>query len=96
MHHLSEEKIEFLEETASRIRNWCDTPLSMKKSQKSAQDIQDAIFRKMSADKKIKLGSDFAMFGLRRGLPEGAAIPMSYLKRWLKKNASQNLRHLVS
>lgn len=32
----------------------------MKKiSKKSAQDIQDDIFRKMSADKKVELGSQF-------------------------------------
>ncbi|MCX6731447.1 MAG: hypothetical protein NTX55_00430 [Candidatus Parcubacteria bacterium] len=32
------------------------------KSKKSAQDIQDEIFRKMSAERKIKLTSDFSMF----------------------------------
>ncbi|MFY9493068.1 MAG: hypothetical protein WAP55_01075 [Minisyncoccia bacterium] len=31
---------------------------------KSAQDIQDDIFRKMSADKKVKLASALAMFCL--------------------------------
>lgn len=29
---------------------------------KSAQDIQDEIFRKMSAERKIKLASDFFRF----------------------------------
>ena len=29
---------------------------------KSAQDIQDEIFRKMPADKKLKYASDFSMF----------------------------------
>lgn len=31
---------------------------------KSAQDIQDDIFRKMSADKKIKIASQLTMFCL--------------------------------
>lgn len=29
------------------------------KSKASIQEMQDGIFRKMSADKKVKLGSDF-------------------------------------
>ena len=32
------------------------------KIKKSVQDIQDENFQKMSADKKIKLTSDFSMF----------------------------------
>lgn len=37
----------------------------MSKKQKSAQEIQDEIFRKMSADRKIKLGSELTMFCLK-------------------------------
>ena len=54
---------------------------------KRGQEIQDEIFRKMSADTKVKIGSDFSMHCLKRGLPNGKAIPMAYLTRWLKKNA---------
>lgn len=32
---------------------------------KSVQEIQDEIFRKMSAEKKLKLASDFSMFCLK-------------------------------
>lgn len=32
---------------------------------KSAQEIQDEIFRKMSAERKISLASDFSMFCLK-------------------------------
>lgn len=32
---------------------------------KSAQDIQDEIFTKMSAEKKVKLTSDFSIFLLK-------------------------------
>jgi len=35
------------------------------KRKKSAQDIQDDIFRKMSADKKIKLASQLTMLCLK-------------------------------
>lgn len=35
------------------------------KKNKSAQDRQDEIFRKMSADKKINLASDLSMFCLK-------------------------------
>jgi hypothetical protein len=31
-------------------------------SQQAAQKIQDEIFRKMTAEKKLKLASDFSMF----------------------------------
>ena len=34
-------------------------------TKKTAQDIQDGIFRKMPADKKIKLASDLTMFCLK-------------------------------
>lgn len=37
-----------------------------KKANKKAQDIQDEIFRKMSADKKIKLGAQ--LWQLAKGL----------------------------
>ena len=37
----------------------------MKKKYKTAQDIQDEIFRKMSASKKIKLASELTMFCLK-------------------------------
>lgn len=33
-------------------------------SGKAAQEVQDAIFRKMSASKKLKLTSDFSLFCL--------------------------------
>lgn len=33
-------------------------------SGKTAQDVQDAIFRKMSASKKLRLASDFSLFCL--------------------------------
>ena len=32
---------------------------------KSAQEVQDDIFRKMTADRKLDLASDFSMFILR-------------------------------
>lgn len=38
---------------------------------KSAQDVQDKIFRKMSADKKLKLASDFSMFILKTSRTDG-------------------------
>lgn len=33
-------------------------------SGKAAQEVQDAIFRKMSASKKLRLASDFSLFCL--------------------------------
>jgi len=57
---------------------------------KKGQEFQDEIFRKMSADMKVKIGSDFSMYCLKRGLPDGTDIPMAYLMRWLKKNAIVN------
>ena len=60
----------------------------MKKNNKSgrdAQDIQDEIFRKMSADKKLGPGSEFSMHCLERGLPDGAKINMPHLRNWLRK-----------
>ena len=39
--------------------------LKQKVRKKTAQEIQDEIFCRMSADKKIKLASDFSMFILR-------------------------------
>ena len=33
--------------------------MAKQKNSKTAQDIQDEIFRKMSADRKIELGSQF-------------------------------------
>ena len=50
MPHLHEDNIQFLEEMA-------DTTCLQ-----SAQDIQDDIFWKMSAGRKIKLASDFFRF----------------------------------
>ena len=35
------------------------------KKKKSAQDIQDEIFRKMTPEKKLKLASDYSMFILQ-------------------------------
>ncbi len=52
----------------------------------SARDLQDEIFRRMSADMKIKLVSDFSMMCLERKLPEGTNIPMAHLNLWLKAN----------
>ena len=37
----------------------------MKKVKKTAQEMQDEIFRKMSADKKIRLTSELASFCLK-------------------------------
>lgn len=37
----------------------------MNEKRKSAQEIQDEIFRKMSASKKIKLASELTMFCLK-------------------------------
>lgn len=37
-------------------------PKAKRIKKKSIQDIQDDIFRKMSADKKFKFASDFSMF----------------------------------
>lgn len=54
--------------------------------EKSVQDIQDDIFRKMSVAKKIEIGCDFSMYGLKKGLKDGAPIPTWYLKKWLKIN----------
>lgn len=51
----------------------------------SAQDVQDKIFRKMSADQKLKLTGDFSMFVLKNKIPHDARISMSYLEGWLKK-----------
>ncbi len=45
MPHLHEDKIQFLEEMEDVV------------SSKSAQDIQDDIFRKMSADKKLEIAA---------------------------------------
>lgn len=54
MPHLTESKIKLLE----KMTNGRDS--------QSAQDIQDDIFRKMSAERKVKLASDF--FGFARTL----------------------------
>ena len=42
---------------------------------KSAQDIQDDIFRKMSASKKIKLTSQLTMLCLKLNHPDGNYKP---------------------
>lgn len=63
---------------------------------KTAQDIQDEIFRRMSAGDKLKLGSDFSMYGLKAGLKDGAPIPMWYLKQWLEKNQKPPLLRLLA
>ncbi len=52
------------------------------KRKKSAQDIQDDIFRKMSADKKIKLTSQLTMLCLKLSRIDG-----NYKSR---KTSSQN------
>lgn len=36
------------------------------RQRRSAQDVQDEIFRRMSAAKRIKLASDFSMFLLKQ------------------------------
>ena len=46
-----------------------------KKANKTAQDIQDGIFRKMSADKKIKLSSELAAFCLKLNSLNGNIKP---------------------
>ncbi len=61
----------------------------------SAQDIQDDIFRKMSADQSLKLGLDFMGYGLQHHFKEGDPIPTWYLKRWLKKNVPKLFKILV-
>lgn len=62
------------------------------KQGKSVQEIQDDIFRKMSAAEKIKLALDFASIGIELKLPEGTRIPTSYLKQWIKWNRLKNRR----
>jgi hypothetical protein len=64
-------------------------------NQKSAQDIQDDIFRKMSSDQSLKLGLEFMGYGIQHNFEEGDPIPMWYLKRWLKKNIPKLLKLLV-
>jgi len=46
-----------------------------KKANKTAQDVQDDIFRKMSADKKIKLSSELASFCLKLNSLNGNIKP---------------------
>jgi len=55
-------------------------------SRKTAEDIQDEIYDKMSAAQKIRLGSDFSMYCLKQECPEGTPVYMWFLKHWLKKN----------
>lgn len=62
---------------------------------KSAQDIQDSIFQKMSADQSVKLRFDFMAYGMRHSFKEGDPIPMRYLRRWLKKNTPKLSEFLV-
>lgn len=64
--------------------------LNEKNNSKSAEDIQDRIFRKMSAGEKLKMGSDFALIGLALRLQEGTEIPLSYIRQWLKWNHVKN------
>ena len=45
------------------------------KRKKSAQDIQDDIFRKMSADKKIRLASQLTMLCLKLNRLDGSYKP---------------------
>ena len=42
------------------------------------------VFKKMTVDKKLKLGSEFSMYCLKRRFPDGTKIDMSYLKKWLR------------
>lgn len=63
--------------------------------EKSAPDIQDDIFQKMSSDQSLKLGLDFMGYGVKHNFKEGDPIPMWYLKRWLKKNAPTLLTFFV-
>lgn len=46
-----------------------------KKANKTAQDIQDGIFRKMSADKKIRLSSELTAFCLKLNSLNGNIKP---------------------
>lgn len=52
----------------------------------SAEDIEYEIYRRMTADQSVKLGSDFSMMCLKIGCREGAPVPMRYLMLWLSKN----------
>ncbi|KKT78272.1 MAG: hypothetical protein UX24_C0006G0012 [Candidatus Giovannonibacteria bacterium GW2011_GWB1_45_9b] len=52
----------------------------------TGQDIQDELFRRMSASEKIKLAFDFSAVGRELGLAEGTLIPNSYLIQWMKWN----------
>lgn len=72
MPHLPESEIKFLEKMAKRGR--------------SAQNMQDEIFRRMPAGQKLKLGSDFSMMCMEMKLREGTKIPTAYLDLWLKAN----------
>lgn len=63
--------------------------------EKSAQEIQDDIFRKMSSDQSLKLGLDFMGYGIKHNFKEGDPIPMWYLRRWLKKNTPKLSEFLV-
>lgn len=62
MLHLHEDKIKLLKEMANDHNS------------KTAEEIQDELFRKMSAGRKVKLASDFFGFARtinRRGLSYG-------------------------
>lgn len=53
-------------------------------TKKSAQDIQDDIFRKMSTQRKFQLTSDFSMFLLklnRLGNPDGFSKPRTQSRK---------------
>ncbi|KKS65372.1 MAG: hypothetical protein UV67_C0025G0011 [Parcubacteria group bacterium GW2011_GWC1_43_12] len=56
-----------------------------KKVSKSASEIQDEIFAKMSGEKKIKLASDFSMFLL--------SLNKSNKKNGFSKSVSQNFSY---
>jgi hypothetical protein len=49
--------------------------IRMKKSRKMAQDIQDDIFRKMPAERKIKLSCELTAFCLKLNSLNGANKP---------------------
>lgn len=58
----------------------------------TAEDMQDEIFRRMSADQKIKIGSDFSMMCLEMKLPEGTKIPAAYLNLWFKALSGRTVK----
>ena len=66
-----------------------------KTAAKTAQDIQDDIFRRMSATEKIKLTWDFSRYlimklGKKQRKDLHKNIDMKYLKWWLGRNMNKS------